>query len=757
MAERLTTCSYVQGSQRIAASRWHATLVYAPRGLTRLDIDGGPTYELARGQGSLALVGEGRACALEVEPSGVAIVLRIDLRMLRRRLCDRHLTLSCEPSQRYLAGYSELRRRVEALLGARAEMGDFARFHYDVAELALLNCLLDGFGGVVAAEESRADAFRSYVDAHFDEALTLAQTARHFGLSPEHFAKVFKVEVGETFHAYLTGVRLEVATERLCTTDDTVTRIALESGFPNVASLNQAFKARFETTPKRYRTDHARDALSEPTGALAKEIAQLAEHAVEPERNGWEIVIDARARREVLHTSWRELIGLGTVGTLADSRVREQALWLKGHLPFERWRIACDFAQYADEQGLYDLASCFDFLVGNGFVPHVLVEFGYDTDRAAYATAFDRALRRLANRYGVHTLQSWRFELIVRGRGADGSWAPYFELFARVEATLAAYGYTRGLVGPGLHCDQQCDNLREFLREARTRRVQLGAVSISCRPAAPAREGDKDLLIRTADRYYLRNQVLMARETLEREGFDPDLLVVGGWRDSLETSNIMNDSCYEAANIMQTVLSSLGLVQSLCYNDSLDLSVEGGTLAAFLSGRPGIISRDGIPKPSYHAFDFLAHVGRGLVFANEQCVASANEAGNYQIVCHNCERLNVAYLTTPEKQLAYQLMGSYYDEPAERVMRFELRNVRLGTYLIKTRFVNEAGGSVGNAAERMQLWNMDEPSRSEVAHLKAAADPQLVIERYVVTDGTLSFERVLASNEIAYLHVIYLY
>ena len=45
----------------------------------------------------------------------------------------------------------------------------------------------------------------------------------------------------------------------------------------------------------------------------------------------------------------------------------------------------------------------------------------------------------------------------------------------------------------------------------------------------------------------------------------------------------------------------------------------------------------------------------------------------------------------------------------------------------------------------------------EVEHLKAYAQPQLVLERYVVNDGTLAFERTLQSNEIAYLHVIYLY
>ena len=756
MAERLTTYAYVQGDRRIAASRWHATLVYALRGQVRLAVDDGPAYVLAHGQGSLALVGEGRACTLAVASGGIAVALRIDLRMLRRRLCDHHVTLSCEPSQRYHASYSELRRRVEALLRAGAETGDFAAFHCDVAELALLNCLLDGFAGVVAADQSRADAYRTYVDAHFNEPLTLTQIARHFNLSTEHFAKVFKAEVGETFHAYLTGVRLEVATERLGASDDTVTRIALESGFPNVAAFNQAFKARFATTPKRYRTDHVREV--EPGREREVHADELpAELAAPPERDGWDIAIDARARKEVLHTSWRELIGLGTVTTLADSRVREQALWLKHHLPFARWRVACDFGQHASEQGLYDLMSSFDFLVGNDFVPHVLVEFGLDDDADAYLAAFDAALRRVTNRYGVSTIQTWQFELVVRGRGTCGSWDPYFALFVRIEATLAAYGYAKGLMGPGLRCDQRCDNLRVFLREARQRHVRLGAVTIACRPAAPAHEGGQDLLVRTADRYYLRNQLLMAREVLEQEGFDPGLLLVGGWRDSLESSNIMNDSCYEAASIMQTVLSTYGLVQSLCYNDSLDLSIDGGATSVFLSGRAGIISRDGIPKPSYYAFDFLAHVGRTLVFANERCIASTNEAGNYQIVCHNCERLNVAYLTTPERLLDYRRMNSYFDEPAERVIRFELRNVRTGTYLVKTRFVNEAGGSVGDEAQRMQLWNIDEPSRSEVRYLMACAEPQMILERYVVTDGTLAFERVLQSNEIAYLHVIYLY
>jgi beta-xylosidase len=199
-------------------------------------------------------------------------------------------------------------------------------------------------------------------------------------------------------------------------------------------------------------------------------------------------------------------------------------------------------------------------------------------------------------------------------------------------------------------------------------------------------------------------------------------------------------------------------VSSLCYSDALDLSGQVGTTARFLSGRPGILSRDGIPKPSFFALDFLSHIGEHLVFANERCLASGNRMGNYQIVCHNCEQLNAAYLATPEDRLEWGQLPGYFDDPGERTVSMRMVNMRPGTYLIKERLVNADGGSVGDEAMRMRVWCMDEPGRSEIEHLKAAATPQMLLERALVgTDGVLEIRTRMQSNEIAYFHVIYLY
>ena len=747
----------VRSTRQLKANRRQAYVVYALQGEVELSL-GAESLDLNSESGPIAVVNAGDMATLRPCVDALCVVCTLDAGKLRRLLNDRPLYFVCGPAQRHQAAYDELKRGLDALLAATAETGDFAAFHYETSESMVLRRLIDSFAGTTTSESSRAERFMTYIDAHYDEPITLAQAARFFCLTPEHFSKVFKQEVGSTFHAYLTNMRLEAATDDLCSGSSTISRIALEAGFPNVGSFNRAFRSRYGTTPMQYRNEHAKRQESEVLAPLLRAAREQASASTGLPQKEESINVDVLASHEQLRSSWRDLIGLGSVATLSNARVREQALWLKQHLSFEHWRVRCDFAQHGSEAGHHNLVDCFDFLVGNGFVPHVLIEQRRAVETRAHVDAFAQAMRWFANRYSVQTLRAWRFEAMISDCQEEDSYSDYFELFQGIRRVLEPYGLSGALMGPGIHPDQHCGNLRAFLREAKRRNVPLGSITIVCTPLAPAQAGDDVVLVRTADRYYLRNQVLLARETLDDEGYDPQALLVGGWRDSYENSNIMNDSCYEGASILQTVLSSWDLVGSLCYNDALDLCVEDGAPAKFLCGRPGIVSGDGIPKPSYYALDFLAHINPQLIFANERCLASTNEMGNYQLVCHNCEQLNATYLATPEELLDYRQIDSYYEAAGERLLRFRLTNVRPGTYLIKARFVNALGGSVGDEASRMRLWCMDEPSRSEIEHLKNAAVPQVRLERTLVArDGILSFDWRMQSNEIAYFHLIYLY
>lgn len=752
MEVRLTSIEFARGHKRLSGSRWQAALTYVLRGVARLRT-GTSSWTLSLEDGALCVSNAGEEIELIPGPNTLAAIVRIDVRLLRRILNDRPVIFVCNPDLRHQASYAELRRAVEGLLRALAETGDFYQFHMQAAEGVLLKVLVDSFGSTKSDAPSRADAFAGYLDSHYDEPLTLAQTARYFHLSTEHFAKSFKAEVGQTFHGYLTEARLDAAVDLLTTGDNTISRIALDAGFPNAAALNQAFKVRYGMTPTQYRKEHRAPAEKALPQTLIRELSQLHDDQ-QPQTDELFVDIDARNNLNPLNESWRDMIGFGAVRSFSDARVREQAISIQKHLGFAHCRILCDFDALSGKEGAYELDSCFDFLVSNGFTPHILIANGADTNPSICVATLGSSLRRFANRYSVQTVRAWRFELPLGAADASDGFRAYLDFFEQISRVLEPYHIATPLIGPGIPPSQTADNLRRFLRAARARNVRLGAISIGCRPGSLS---DDAPLARTSDRHYLRNQILLAREALVEEGFDPNLLMVGSWRDSLESHNIMNDSCYEGASILQSVFSAWDLVNSLCYDTALDLSSLSGSGDAFLSGTPGLVSRDGIPKPSHYAFDFLSNVNRHLVYASERCLASTNDMGNYQLVCHNCERLNAAYLATPERALDFQLMSSYFEEQRDRLLRVKITGAQPGTYLVKTRFVNAEGGSVGDASMRMRLWCMDEPSRSEIAHLKAAAQPQMLLERLHSSDGILEFSHLMKSNELAYFHIIYLY
>ncbi len=753
MQSQLLSCAFAKSSAPVPVDRWHAVIVMAIQGEAQVNTERRQT-SLSPAQGDIVVINPGETGTLALPAGALAATFRLDVRQVRRMVNDRSVWFSCDPTMRHQERYAELRQHLQAMVRACYEGGDFADLHRRAAEFDVVRCLLDGYATTSNGAQSRADQLRAYVDSHYDEPLGLAEVARHFHLSSEYLAKLFKREVGQTMLEYLTAVRLEAACTQLAETDDTVARIALQTGFPNVASLNQAFRRRYASTPTQYRAAHAQATRHDSVDVPAA-VARALEQPATRDEQRHDLVIDL-ATHAASRRPWKDMLGIGDVEALREARVREQVRWLYEQLGFAHGRISCDFSRYQDPAGAYRLEETFDFLLTTGIVPHVCAYVQPDADTDAYAEAAASAIRRFVNRYSLSNVQSWRFELRCRPGLAPAD-LRFVGLFERAAAGLARLGTQTPLVGPGCPVTGEASNLRPFLREVRQRGIALGGVTIAVHPGDPAGQHGA---ARSVDRRSMRNQVLLAREALAAEGFDPDLLMVGGWSDTLASSNVLNDTCFEGANICQQLLSCQDLVSTICYDWALDTLCPTANTRAdqrVLSGKPGLLTRDGIPKPSYAAFEFLNRIGPHVVHASERCVASINEMGNLQIVCHHCERLGARYVATAEHDLTFEEVPSYFENPGPRTVHVRIDGAKHGTYLIKTRTVSAEGGSVADAAARMRLWCLDDPGRSEIAYLQACAQPQVRLEVVLCTEGSLRFSHELASNEIAYFHVIYLY
>ncbi len=93
----------------------------------------------------------------------------------------------------------------------------------------------------------------SYIYEHYYENITLDTLAAHFGMSSSYFSKKFKTVTGFGFKEYLTGVRIQNATELLLNTRDSVTDIALNCGFNDSNYFGDAFRKIKGVSPAKFR------------------------------------------------------------------------------------------------------------------------------------------------------------------------------------------------------------------------------------------------------------------------------------------------------------------------------------------------------------------------------------------------------------------------------------------------------------------------------------------------------------------------
>jgi transcriptional regulator GlxA family with amidase domain len=80
--------------------------------------------------------------------------------------------------------------------------------------------------------------------------------AKHAGLSPRHFARLFHAEVGITPAAWVESARVAAARNLLEHGHEAPKQVASKCGFANADTLRRAFKKHVGVTPAEYRKQH---------------------------------------------------------------------------------------------------------------------------------------------------------------------------------------------------------------------------------------------------------------------------------------------------------------------------------------------------------------------------------------------------------------------------------------------------------------------------------------------------------------------
>jgi two-component system response regulator YesN len=97
-----------------------------------------------------------------------------------------------------------------------------------------------------------AEMARRYIDAHFQQDLTLHEVARVVNLSYSYLSRVFARETGTTFQDYLASARVTAAKDLLRGTDLRIEEISALVGYDDPSHFIRVFKARVGVTPGRF-------------------------------------------------------------------------------------------------------------------------------------------------------------------------------------------------------------------------------------------------------------------------------------------------------------------------------------------------------------------------------------------------------------------------------------------------------------------------------------------------------------------------
>jgi AraC-like DNA-binding protein len=103
------------------------------------------------------------------------------------------------------------------------------------------------------ARRERIAAACRFIRDHASENVSLDDIAAAVDLSPFHFLRTFRAEVGMTPHQYLIGARLENAVTLLRDTARPITRVAFDAGFGDVSNFINTFRRRLGSSPGVFR------------------------------------------------------------------------------------------------------------------------------------------------------------------------------------------------------------------------------------------------------------------------------------------------------------------------------------------------------------------------------------------------------------------------------------------------------------------------------------------------------------------------
>ena len=477
--------------------------------------------------------------------------------------------------------------------------------------------------------------------------------------------------------------------------------------------------------------------------------------------------------------SWQDCVGAGRVAEGLRAEWRKQLEECHREIGFKYLRM---HGLLQDELGVYSedhegkphynwqyLDDVYDFLLSIGVKP--FVEFGFMpsvlasgdakifwwqanvTPPKAYAK-WDALIAALVKhwtaRYGEDEVKTWRFE-IWNEPNYPGFWHPPTDVSAR-DAYFILYEHTARAVqsvspnylvgGPAGAGPVWTAELIDLCQQKKIpiNFISYHAYGLGDGPSGLDEYGNQKLYL-SPDIDAVAHIVNSQRAIIGKSSKPGLPILITEWSASYSPRDPVHDSYFSAPFILEQ-LRHTESVSAMSYWTFTDVFEENGPPPRPFHGGFGLINAQGIRKPAFWAWQFLARLGATeLQNSDASSYVCTDPSGGVQVLLWDITHPTGGKISDQEFFFAPHPV---HDKGSVTVM---LKNIAAGKYQMT---VNKIGYQANDPYSRyLELGQPADLSRAAVAELKKLSSGQPVLKKLVaVTSGDFEMTMPLRENDV---------
>lgn len=638
-------------------------------------------------------------------------------------------------------------------------------------------------------EDTQLNVAITYIHQNYSKKLALEDMGRLFYMSPSAFSRFFKKKSGNNFVDYVNKVRLQYGAERLLkNSDHLIVDIALDCGFGTSSAFNKLFKRYYGMTPSDYRKymlreivvpERSGDFMDSPMhiDALKEFIDQKeSSSTIENGKLVRRLTVDT-AQVKAPQRPLRLAVNVGEASELLIGGQQKHVLLLKCYLDMEYVRIVNIFSTALNLRSSksgrrlnFDLLdNILDFLVENqikvivdlGDNRKVIVKSASDRLYTAQQSNFfngtgdvtyviDQLMGHLIMRYGKENVASWIFTVInVPEELETDSGRDSYELYS--ETVFMALKERLPKAQVGLYGKALGEELLVYVRRWKDWEFLPDFICVDALPYRRVRKSDGTIIgKRSMDPHFIRAEVMRLKQELEGSGIPQIKIMACEWNMNLSDRNYMNDSQMHGAQLLECLEELQGMADMVVHTYGSDLTVRSYETYLPLFGGKGLISKDGLIKPSCRALAFYQEL-RGQIIGYGDGYMLASDGNQYSFLCYNVKHYKLQYFQQQEDAVTPEMVKELSEDQHDLEFELMLTGLHEGCYTLK-KYVLNSDTSVLH--QWLQLGRPQLLTGDISDYLNQICVPRIQIETITVKNHELFLQVTMDAHSAVLVRII---